>query len=71
MVEASNPSITIETKAGRKLVLDDDGKKVTLADSDGNTISFADGGVTIKSAKDLKIEADGAIKIKGSTIDLN
>lgn len=70
-VEAEKPAITIETKGGRKLTLDDDGAAVTLADQIGNSVSFDQSGVTIKSAKDLKIEARGAIKIKGLTIDLN
>jgi uncharacterized protein involved in type VI secretion and phage assembly len=71
LTEADKPAVIIETKGGRKLMLDDNGAAVSIADQSGNTISFTDSGVTIKSAKDLKLEATGAIKIKGTTIDLN
>jgi Rhs element Vgr protein len=69
--EADKPSITISTPGGRTVILDDDGKSITLTDKDKNKIKLDADGITIDSAKDLVIQAKGAIKIKGSTIDLN
>lgn len=69
--EADKPSITISTPGGRTIILDDDGESITLSDENNNKLKLDANGITIDSAKDLIIQAQGAIKIKGSTIDLN
>jgi uncharacterized protein involved in type VI secretion and phage assembly len=69
--EADKPSITISTPGGRTVILDDDGQSITLTDKDKNKVKLDASGITIDSAKNLVIQAKGAIKIKGSTIDLN
>ncbi|BAM90267.1 conserved hypothetical protein [Bradyrhizobium oligotrophicum S58] len=69
--EADKPSITISTPGGRTVILDDDGESITLSDKNNNKFTLDANGITIDSAKDLVIQAKGAIKIKGSTIDLN
>ena len=69
--EADKPSITISTPGGRTVILDDDGESITLSDKNSNKFTLDASGITIDSAKDLIIQAKGAIKIKGSTIDLN
>ncbi|NPU13616.1 hypothetical protein HL666_22870 [Bradyrhizobium sp. 83002] len=69
--EADKPSITISTPGGRTVILDDDGGTITLSDKNNNKLVLDASGITIDSGKDLVIQAKGAIKIKGSTIDLN
>ncbi len=69
--EADKPSITIRTPGGRTVVLDDDGQMITVSDQNGNKIKFDENGVTVESSKDLTLKASGAVKISGSTIDLN
>ncbi|GLH83219.1 hypothetical protein SSBR45R_06790 [Bradyrhizobium sp. SSBR45R] len=69
--EADKPSITISTPGGRTIILDDDGGSITLSDKNNNKLTLDADGITIESGKDLVIQAKGAIKIKGSTIDLN
>ena len=69
--EADKPSITISTPGGRTVVLDDDGDTITISDKNNNTITLDAKGISIDSGKDLILKAAGAVKITGSTIDLN
>jgi uncharacterized protein involved in type VI secretion and phage assembly len=69
--EADKPSITISTPGGRTVVLDDDGATITISDKNNNTITLDAKGISIDSGKDLILKAAGAVKITGSTIDLN
>jgi len=69
--EADKPSITISTPGGRTVVLDDDGEAITISDQNNNTITLDAKGISIESGKDLILKAAGAVKITGSTIDLN
>lgn len=63
-------SITIQTAAGKKIVLDDDAKSIKIEDDHNNQIILDGDGITLKSGKDVKIEASGKIEIKGSTVDI-
>lgn len=69
--EADKPAVTISTPGGRTVTLDDDGKSITLSDKDKNTITLDANGITIDSGKDLTLKAAGAVKVSGSTVDLN
>jgi uncharacterized protein involved in type VI secretion and phage assembly len=69
--EADKPSITISTPGGRTVVLDDGKATITISDQDKNMITLDADGITIKAAKNLTLEAGGAVKVSGSTIDLN
>jgi uncharacterized protein involved in type VI secretion and phage assembly len=69
-VDDDKPKLFLRTKAKREVVLDDDGKLISIADADGNTLSVDSNGITLHSAKDLKLEADGNVEIKGAKIDL-
>ncbi len=69
--EADKPSVTISTPGGRSVVLDDDGQTITVKDKNNNTITLDAKGISIDSGKDLILKAKGAVKITGSTIDLN
>lgn len=81
-----NGSITLETPKGNRLVISDKGKGLLLADQNGNQIQLDDKGITLKSAKDIKVEAtgeyasksamtklqaSGVMEVKGSLVKIN
>ncbi len=61
-------SVTIETPAGNKVVIDEDSGSILLEDENNNSVVMDSSGVTIKSAKDLNLEASGDVNISGSNI---
>jgi phage gp45-like len=50
--------------------LDDDAEKVEVVDQHGNKITMSKDGIVIKSAKDVKIDANGNVEIKGTKVDV-
>ena len=70
-VDADKPAVFIETPAGNKLLLDDDGEQLSLEDQHGNSLLLSADGIAITSAADLIIDASGDIKISGQSIDLS
>src|SRR5687768_6076417 len=65
-------TVTLETAAGRQVVLDDDGKKVTLMDSgSNNTVELSEDGITLTAAKgDITLKAgSGKVKLDASGIE--
>ena len=60
--------ITISTPAGHHITLDDNGKKITIEDSNQNKIELGDQGIEIASAKDLKLSAKQNIELQGINI---
>lgn len=64
-------TVVIETPGGNKVTLSDDKKSVSMVDQNGNSIVLDDGGITLKSAKDLTLEASGDLKVKGNGVDLS
>ena len=52
---------TIETPAGNKAVLSDDGKSILLQDQNQNKVEMSKDGIALNSPKDIKIESKGAI----------
>lgn len=70
ITDQASPIVTLQTPAGR-LTIDDDAGALTLSDGNGNSIVMNSDGVTIKSGKDLILEAAAGAKIKGATIDAN
>lgn len=62
--------VYIETPAKNTVTLDDDGKKIELKDQHGNSIRMDQDGITLKSAKDFKIDASGNVEIKGQQVDI-
>jgi phage protein D len=55
--------LTLETPGGHTVVLDDDATMIKLEDSNGNTITMDDRGITLKSDKDITLEAGGKIDV--------
>lgn len=62
--------VYIETPGKNTIKLDDDGKKIQLDDQHGNSIIMDQNGITLKSAKDFKVEASGNVEIKGAKVDI-
>ncbi|MGR9014464.1 MAG: type VI secretion system tip protein VgrG [Gammaproteobacteria bacterium] len=63
--------VYLETPGKNTITLDDDAKKIELKDQHGNSIIMDENGITLTSAKDLKLEAGGNIEIKGAEVDIN
>lgn len=61
-----NIVLTIETPAGNSIVVTEKDKSIVITDQNKNLLEMAPGGITIKSPKDIKIEASGKIDIKAS-----
>ena len=59
-----NASVYIETANKNKILLDDAKKTISLADQHGNVITLDEHGITIKSAKDITLEAGGKLGMK-------
>lgn len=57
---------TIETPAGNKVVLSDDGKSILLQDQNQNKVELSSGGITMESMKDIKIKSKAKITIEGT-----
>jgi len=69
-IDDKKGSIVIETAAGATVLLDDSAKKLQLLDQSGNELTMDKKGITLKTAKDFKLEATGKVEIKGSKVDL-
>jgi Rhs element Vgr protein len=69
-VDDEKGSVYIETAEGAKVLLDDNAKSMELSDQNGNQLKMDKDGITLKSAKDLKLEASGNVEIKGAKVDV-
>ena len=56
-----------KTPAGNAITLDEDAKKLTIGDQNGNSIELSADGITIESAKALTLKASTALKIESGT----
>jgi hypothetical protein len=76
--EGDKPKLFLKTPGGQTLTLDDDAQSVAVEDQHGNRLCMDKNGITLDSAKDLvfkaqgevKLEAQGAVAVKGSKVDL-
>ena len=59
-------AIAIETPGGNKITISDEDKGITLKDQNNNTLTMNDSGITIKSPKDITVEATGQLTLKAS-----
>lgn len=64
-------SIAVETPGGNRLTLSDDEKSIALADQHGNSITLDENGITLRSAKDVVVEASGDVTVQGKGLDLS
>ncbi len=62
---------TIETPAGKKILIDEDQDVITLSDEHDNIICLNTDGITIESAGDINIKATGDLNMEGTNISVS
>ncbi len=61
-------SFTVETPAGKTMIIDDDAGEITLKDENNNKIVMSADGIVIESGKDIKMKATGDITMEGANV---
>jgi len=56
---------TVNTPAKNTMIISDKDKKITIKDQHSNSIEMSADGITIKSPKDITVEADQTLTLKG------
>lgn len=56
-------AVEISTPGKQSLRIEDKGKKITVKDASGSTVTMEAAGVTVASAKDLKLTAKGNVQV--------
>lgn len=67
MFDDENKVMRMETPAGNFVELSEKDKAITIQDQHGNMIKMESDGITIKSPKDIKMEATGSFSLKAGT----
>lgn len=67
MFDDENKILTLTTPGQNTLVLDDKNKQIEVKDENGNSILMTSSGITIKSDKDINLQAGQKVSIKGNT----
>lgn len=60
-----NKLLTLATPAKNTVIISDKDKQITVQDENNNSIVLSASGITIKSAKNISLEASGTITLKG------
>ncbi|MGY3794253.1 type VI secretion system tip protein VgrG [Aquimarina sp. 433] len=63
-------SISIETPAGKKIVLDEDAGSIVVEDDNSNIITVDSSGIVIESASDINLTASGDVNIEGTNVNI-
>lgn len=58
--------MVIETPGGNLFTMDDKDKKINIKDISGNSVLMDDSGITLESAKDIKLKAKGNVDISAT-----
>lgn len=56
----------LETPGGNQMIISDEDKGITLKDQNGNTLVMNDNGISMKSPKDITIQATGKLTLKAT-----
>lgn len=67
MFDDENKILTLITPAKNTLTLDDKNKKIEVKDENGNSILMSSSGITVKSDKDILLQAGQKVTIKGNS----
>ncbi|PSL35063.1 type VI secretion system tip protein VgrG [Chitinophaga ginsengisoli] len=67
MFDDENKVMKMETPAGNFIELSEKDKAITIQDQHGNMIKMEQAGITIKSPKDIKMEAGASFTLKAAT----
>lgn len=60
----------IVTASGNKILMDDDGKKITISDSNGNEITLESSGMTLKRGSQTISITDGSINVNNGALEV-
>ena len=63
-------TVTIETPGGNSVKVSDDSKGIILEDQNGNKVTIDQNGISLESAKDISIKAQGDVNVEGVNINL-
>jgi hypothetical protein len=63
-------SYTLQTPAGKKIILDEDADIIKIEDEHSNVITLNSDGITMESAGDIKIKASGDLNLEGTNINV-
>ncbi len=63
-----DPSITLVTPNGNKIILSDADASILVEDETGNKVTMSDSGVSIESPGNVEIKADGDVSIEGTNV---
>ena len=70
LTDQDSPIMSLKTPKAL-LALDDKTGEIRLSDGNSNSVVLDKNGITIKSGKDLTLEAPGKVVLKGASIDAN
>lgn len=63
-------SYTLETPAGKKVIVDEDADVIKIEDEHANVITLNSDGISMESAGDIKIKASGDVNIEGTNVNV-
>jgi Rhs element Vgr protein len=63
-------SITIKTPKGKAIIIDEKAGTIVIQDENDNMMEMGSSGISIKSKKDIKLEATGDVKISGKNVSV-
>lgn len=64
-------SFTLETPAGKRILVDDHASVLRMEDEHGNSVQLESGGITVESASSINLKAATDIQLEATNIVLN
>jgi uncharacterized protein involved in type VI secretion and phage assembly len=63
-------SFTLETPAGKKIIVDEDAGVITIEDDNNNIVTLDDSGISMESAGDISIKASGDLTMEATNVSI-
>lgn len=63
-------SYTLETPAGKKIIVDEDAGVITIEDDNSNIVTLDDSGISMESAGDINIKASGDLNMEATNVSI-
>jgi Rhs element Vgr protein len=63
-------SVVLETPAGKKITVDEDAGEIKIEDENSNIITMDSSSISLESAGDISIKADGDVIIEGANVNI-
>lgn len=63
-------SYTLETPAGKKIILDEDSDVITIEDDHSNVVTMDSSGITMESQGDINVKATGDLNLEGMNVNV-